>query len=262
MPSACGYPDATNTGVPKGVTLRASGSVTASTPGQVIDGLDITGEINVTAPNVTIKNTKVTGGRGAGAADWVIILRPGATGLTVVDSEFTTPAGSAQDIACIFNIGDGAPTITRVNIHGCSAGISSGGGTVTDSYIHDMAQVPGLSHDVGIASNGGGGMTIRHNTIFNQLSQTATIAFYQDFAPVQKNNLVQDNLIAGGGYCLYGGDGKFGATSNIRFVDNRLSKKFFSGCGSYGIIASFTESNSGNAFTGNYWDENLAPVNN
>jgi len=130
--------------------LKASRSVTADKPGQVIDGLDITGEINVTAANVTIRNTRVTGG-----GDWVVVVRDGADNLTIEDSELQTPAGSPQDIACLLNIGDSKPTIRRANIHGCSAGISSGGGLVQDSYIHDMAQIPGLSHDVGVASNGG-----------------------------------------------------------------------------------------------------------
>lgn len=258
-PSSCGYPDASNTGVPAGVDLKKSGSIDASKDGQVIDGLDITGEINVTAKNVTIKNSRVTGGRGAGAADWVVILRPGADNLTIKDSEIRTPAGSAQDIACVFNIGDTKPTISRVDIHGCSAGVSSGGGLVEDSFIHDMAAVPGLSHDVGIASNGGGGMTVRHNTVFNQFDQTAAVAFYQDFG-TQKNNLVEDNLLAGGGYCVYGGAGQNGRTSNIRFIDNRFSRKYSPTCGYYGVVASFTLSDPGNAWTGNYWDDTLEPI--
>jgi hypothetical protein len=228
--------------------------VTADTDGQVIEGLDITGEINVTASNVVIKNTKITGGRGAGNNDWVVIMRPGAENLAIVDSEITTPAASAQDIACVFNIGDGIPNILRANIHRCSAGISSSAGTVRDSYIHDLSQIPGLSHDVGIASNGGGGMTVQHNTVLNQLPQTSAISFYQDFA-VQKDNFVSDNLLAGGGYCIYGGVGNRGPTSNIRIVDNRLSRRYFQNCGSYGVLASFKPNDPGNAFTGNYWDD-------
>jgi hypothetical protein len=258
-PSSCGYPDESNTGVPSGVDLKKSGPITASKDGQVIDGLDVTGEINVTAKNVTIKNTRVIGGRGVGPDDWVVILRPGADNLTIVDSEIGTPAGSHQDNACFFNITDTKPTLRRLNIHGCSAGISSGGGLVEDSYIHDMASIPGLSHDVGIASNGGGGMTVRHNTVFNQYDQTATVAFYQDFGG-QENNLVEDNLLAGGGYCVYGGAGQTGPTSNIRFVNNRFSKKYSPSCGYYGVVASFTLSDPGNAWTGNYWDEDLTAV--
>jgi hypothetical protein len=123
-----------------------------------------------------------------------------------------------------------------------------------------MAAIPGLSHDVGIASNGGGGMTITHNTVFNQYDQTATIAFYQDFAP-QKNNLVHDNLLAGGGYCLYGGTGTKGPTADIRFTDNRLSRKYHPTCGYYGTLASYNPHDPGNTYTGNYWDHDLSPAN-
>jgi hypothetical protein len=254
-PSACGYPDASNTGVPNTTTLKASRSVNADQDGQVIDGLDITGEINVTAANVTIRNTRVTGG-----GDWVVIVRPGAANLTIQDSELRTPANTPQDIACVLNIGDARPRILRADIHGCSAGVSSGGGVVQDSYIHDMAQVPGLSHDVGVASNGSGGMSVLHNTIFNQYDQTATVAFYQDFG-TQQNDLVQNNLLAGGGYCVYGGTGTKGGTSNIRFINNRFSQKYHANCGYYGVVASFNRNDPGNAWTGNYWDHNLQKIN-
>ncbi|GAB89088.1 hypothetical protein GORHZ_050_00045 [Gordonia rhizosphera NBRC 16068] len=255
IPSACGYPDQTNTGVPANIRLISSGSITASREGQVIDGMNVTGEVVVTASNVTIKNSRVTGGRGAGSADWVIVIRPGVKNLTVADSEILTPPGTAQDIACILNIGDAKPVIRRVNIHGCSAGVSSGGGSVEDSYFHDMSQVAGLSHNVGIASNGGGGMTIRRNTVFNQFSQTAAIAFYQDFS-AQSDNLVEDNFVSGGSYCFYGGTGSRGRTSNIRFVNNRLTRHFFPNCGVFGPIASFSIDDPGNLFVGNYWDDN------
>jgi hypothetical protein len=258
-PSACGYPDETNTGVPAGITLQKSGSVFASRAGQVIEGLDITGEIVVTAPNVVIKNTKLTGGRGAGSSDWAIIIRDNSDNLTIQDSEVTTPAGSEQDIPCIFNISDSAPRLLRVNIHGCTQGVSSGAGLIEDSYIHDMSQVPGLSHVDSIASNGGGGLTVRHNTIFNQFAQTAAVALFQDFG-IQKDDLIENNLIAGGGYSIYGGGGKFGATSNIKIINNRFSDKYFKQSGYWGPLAWFTASDSGNAFSNNYWDKDLSPV--
>ena len=259
-PSGCGYPDESNTGVPPGTALVASGSIVANLDGQVIDGLDVSGEISVSASNVIIRNTRVTGGLGTpGPADWVIIVRPGAENLTIIDSEIRTPSDSAQDIACVFNIGDTSPTLLRVNIHSCSAGFSSGGGLIQDSYIHDMSEVPGLSHDVGVASNGGGGLTVRHNTIFNQLSQTAAVALYQDFGN-QKNNLIESNLLAGGGYCVYGGTGEKGPTSNIRFLGNRFSKRFWPSCGSFGVVASFSLADAGNRWEGNYWDEDLSQV--
>ena len=201
-----------------------------------------------------MRNTRVTGG-----GDWVVIVRPGANNLHIEDSELRTPPGTPQDIACLLNIGDSSPQVLRTDISGCSAGVSSGGGTVRDSYIHDMSQVPGLSHDVGIASNGGGGMSVIHNTILNQLDQTATVAFYQDFG-AQRDNLVQDNLLAGGGYCVYGGTGGKGPTADIRFVNNRFSRHYHPTCGSYGIVASFDLDDPGNRWEGNYWDDTLEPA--
>ena len=60
--SACGYPDATNTGVPAGTTLtNVSGDcVRITTPNTVINGQHITGCIQVEANNVTIQNSEIT----------------------------------------------------------------------------------------------------------------------------------------------------------------------------------------------------------
>src|SRR4051812_1451415 len=59
-PSACGFPDVTNTGVMPGVTLApVSGSVTLSTPGQVYENKLVTGQITIAAPHITIRNVKL-----------------------------------------------------------------------------------------------------------------------------------------------------------------------------------------------------------
>jgi hypothetical protein len=208
----------------------------------------------VVADDVVIKNSRITGGRPDGNADWVIVMRPGVRRLTILDSELRTPPGTHQDIACLLNIGDGVPILRRVDIHNCTAGVSSGGGEITDSFVHDMSQISGHSHNVGIASNGGGGMTIRHNTVLNQFGQTAAIAFYQDFSK-QADNLVSGNLLAGGGYCIYGGTGSKGPTRNIQIVDNRMSRRFFASCGAYGVLTAFDAEGPGNRFSGNYWDD-------
>ena len=39
-PSGCGYPDATNTGVPPGTTLERSGPLTVSEDGATLGGLE------------------------------------------------------------------------------------------------------------------------------------------------------------------------------------------------------------------------------
>ena len=59
-PSACGFPDATNTGVTPGTALTpASGVVTLNQAGQVYENRQVNGSIIVTAPNVTIRNVRL-----------------------------------------------------------------------------------------------------------------------------------------------------------------------------------------------------------
>ena len=87
-PSACGYPDSTNTGVPAGTTLKSQTSnITVSTPGTTIKDVALEGSISVEANNTTIEDTDVTvngtqtcgescGGRG-------IWIKPGVTGTLI-----------------------------------------------------------------------------------------------------------------------------------------------------------------------------------
>jgi len=116
-------------------------------------------------------------------------------------------------------------------------------------------------HLNGTTSNGSTTMmTIRHNTILNKFDQTDAISLFQDFGG-EANRLITDNLVAGGGYTIYGGDNeRFGKTSNIKITNNRFSKIYYPNGGSYGPIAAFDASGSGNVMSGNYWDNNLAPV--
>jgi hypothetical protein len=64
-----GKPSATTTGVPSGTALkRHDGDITVTTAGTVISGLDIHGFVTIKAPNVTIKNSIVRGGKSRGYA--------------------------------------------------------------------------------------------------------------------------------------------------------------------------------------------------
>ena len=63
-----GFPDEGNTGVPPGVTLTPSGSITINTAGAVVSG------VLITAPNVTPENCRVA------ATSWggIVVQAPGA----------------------------------------------------------------------------------------------------------------------------------------------------------------------------------------
>src|SRR5262249_42750985 len=54
-----GFPDAQNTGVRDGVTLKVVGDMTVTTPGAVISGLEIHGTLRIEADNVTVRDCKI-----------------------------------------------------------------------------------------------------------------------------------------------------------------------------------------------------------
>src|SRR5262245_13337230 len=55
------FPNASTTGVRDGVALTPSGSITINTAGAVVSCLNITGDVVITAPNVTLVDCKITG---------------------------------------------------------------------------------------------------------------------------------------------------------------------------------------------------------
>jgi hypothetical protein len=213
-PSACGYPDATNTGVPAGTVLKNVPAQVASGPGwsydttyrfvrvtganAVLSGLNVTGNVDVAASGVTITKCKITA---QGQSSIGVSLRH-AGNVTISDTTITgANSGSGRLMAGVKDIyGDSSGTqILRANIIWADTGVQMEGGLVQDSYIHDMGYLAG-DHVNGITSNGGSNppqLTIRHNTILNQLSQTDAVGLFEDFG-VQANRTIDNNLLAGG----------------------------------------------------------------
>jgi hypothetical protein len=220
-----GFPDANSTGLPHGVILTASGDVTVTQPGTVINALDVKGTIWVMADNVTIQNSRIT------STDWTgIWIKQGITGTVVKDSEILN-VGSSQDGA---NGIVGSGTFLRNDIHNVENGIiATGSSLIQDNYIHDM-NAPnvrlgtslGGPHYDGIEIDGGvSDVVIRHNTVINENSWVSAVMINNDFGPVS-NIQVDGNYLAGGGYTLYS-DGSFSSTdkiSGVQFTNNELGE--------------------------------------
>ena len=272
QPSRCGYPDATNTGVPAGTTLlRVPQDVTSgpgwawdsrgwlqASSGAVVKNLIVSGSINVGGDNITVTNVRVL----VDGESWGIGLQH-ATNATISNCQIGIPGGTPRLMVGIKDIyGDSSGTqILRNNVTNTSTGIQVYEGLIADNYVHDMGYQSG-DHINGTTSNGSTTMmTIRHNTILNQFDQTDAISLFQDFG-VEANRLITDNLVAGGGYTVYGGDNeRYGKTSNIKITNNRFSRIYYPNGGSYGPITAFDPSGAGNLASGNYWDDSLAAVN-
>jgi len=271
-PHACGYPDETNTGITPGKVLRrvpqdvtsgpgwswdTRGFLRVESAGAVIDGIDVQGEIYITVPRVTIRNAKVTFGGGSSIG---ISVRPGANDVVIESSRISgANAGAERMMAGIKAWGQTGLQVRRCDITFTSTAIQTDQGLVTDNYVHDMGFLEG-DHTNGFTSNAyGGGVVVRHNTIFNQLAQTDAVSFFQDFG-VQKDATIDDNLLAGGGYVIYGGGGSKGVTSNIKITNNRIGRQLFPKGGFYGWLAWYDAQGAGNVLGGNVWDDTSAPV--
>jgi hypothetical protein len=115
-------------------------------------------------------------------------------------------------------------------------------------------------HVNGITTNGDGQpLTIQNNTILNKFGQTDAIGLFQDFGVVA-NVTIDDNLLAGGGYAIYGGEGGKGQPSHIVVTGNRISSKFFRHGGYWGPAVDFDDHAPGDVWSGNVWDNTGRPV--
>lgn len=268
-PSSCGYPDATNTGVKSGVTLRrVPGEVTSGTgwtwdsrgwinagSNAVVENLIVTGAIEVTGRGAVIRNNRIT----ASGETWGVGLR--RTSDVTVEHNTIGVIGTTRLMTGVKDVyGDSTGTkVIANNIANTQSGVQMGGGLIEGNYIHDMGYISG-DHTNGVTSNGSTDqLTIRGNTILVQLNQTDAVGLFQDFG-LEANRTVTGNLLAGGSYTVYGGAGSHGRSSNIKITNNRFSTAFFAKSGTYGPVAYFDASGSGNVWSGNIWDHNGSSV--
>lgn len=268
-PSACGYPDASNTGVPSGTTLvkvpedvtsgngwhyDSRGWIEVDKAGATLSGITTTKNVNVTADNVTVKNSRIIV---SGESFGISIRR--ADNVTVRDNEIAGPkaSGPTRLMVGVKDVYSDSVNLKVVgnDIWHTATGVQIDQGLIQDNYIHDLG-FTGDDHVNGTTSNGGSrALTIRHNTVFNPHDQTDAISLFQDFG-VQANRVIDDNLLAGGGYTIYAGAnrGRESTATNIVVTNNRISSKFYPKGGHFGYATAYT-SGGGNRWSGNVWDD-------
>jgi hypothetical protein len=183
-----GYPNATTTGVPAGVTLTPhNGDLVINTPGTVISGLNITGTVYVNAPNVTIEDCRIDA---KGGYFCINASTSNSAGLTVSDCTLLNSAGgnvNGSNIEC-----NGA-TILRNDMSGFSHCIASDGGNlIQDNYMHDLNGTTAGHYECIYIGGGAAGDTINHNTMIS--FDTADVFMKTDYGPVN-NEIVENNLM-------------------------------------------------------------------
>jgi len=249
-PRRSGFPTLGDTG-PAG-PLQASGPITADQPGAVIENLDVAGEINVVAPDVTLRNIRLHGG----SATWLLVVR-NDTGTTTLDHVSVEAEPGAAVEHGIFQVGNGRLAVRDSRILGTQDGCACASGSITDSYVR-LGRSQHGSHNDGIQSGGGSGLLIRHNTILNPNGQTSAIALFEEFGP-QVDVTVERNLLAGGGYTIYAGDGAR-RPSAVRVVGNVFSRRFFRSGGAFGPATAWCGGCPGAVWAHNVWEGTGEPV--
>jgi hypothetical protein len=228
------------------------GWITVDGNGAVLSGLYIPFSLNITASDVTIKNVQVISG---GLSAFGIALRHSAN-VTIEDSTISgIDAGNNRLLVGVKDVyGDATgATILRNNISLAENGVQLSAGLVKDNYIHDPGFIAG-DHTNGIMSNGGTvQLTITHNTVLINRSQTDAVALFEDFG-AQANRIISNNLLAGGGYTIYGGQTSTQPTYNIVITGNRVSTVYYPTGGAFGPAAYFNPAGTGNTWSGNTWD--------
>jgi hypothetical protein len=235
IPLLPSYPNAANTGVPSGTSLKSSGSLTITKAGTVIDGYDVNGVISIQADNVTVQNTRV---RGVGW--WSIDVDEGSTGVVIkncdIDGQGTSGRENSMGVM-------GPATVLRNDISGVENGVTPGSGSlIQDNYIHDLG-APGDPHYDSIQIDGSrSNITILHNTVLNQHNQTAAVMIDNYFGPIRNIN-VENNYLGGGGYTVYS-DGQFsgGSITGVKFVNNKVRRGYWG----YASIVNNSPVDSGN----------------
>lgn len=233
-------PGPDTTGVPAGTALTPSGSITVEEDGAIIEGLDIQGEIQVLADNVTIRKVRITSG------DYYPIryFDNDNVGLVVEDTEIIGTNGDVTSGISFANY-----TARRVNIHGGADGLKADSNVlIEDSWIHDLSNGNGEHNDC-VQSTGGKGVTIRGS--FLEGASNAAVQTGDENAATE-DLTIECSWLYGGGYTL--NIRGVGATvpKNTVIKDNRFGRD--SGYGPWTI------DDPNPTVTGNVYDDDDEPI--
>lgn len=170
-------------------TLRKLSGQTITKAGTVLENFIVTGEINVQAENVTIRNGVVKG-------SYYGIRELGkAKGLTI--ENVTVEGASEASIAVQSN----NVTVRKCDLSGADDGMKLGGKDVLieNNHIHDLRASAG-AHNDGIQCGSASNVIFRGNRI--EARNTSCIAMFEGQG-TWSNITVENNYLSGAGYLLY-----------------------------------------------------------
>jgi hypothetical protein len=113
---------------------------------------------------------------------------------------------------------------------------------ITNTWIHNLV-IPNGAHVDGIQSAGGNALLIQHNTVdcnSGQGCNDSAIFVGADLGSFTGLQNINDNIAAGGGFTLRGGnDPGFKSAGEISFTNNRIVGGYYGPC-SFNVTVVFT----------------------
>lgn len=230
--------------------LERTGSITTRYDGQVIDGVDVSGNITVRHDNVTIRNCRVR----YDGTDYAIDARLYKPSGTLIDHCDITTVGDRPHEAFGVYLANG--TVRWSNIWRFQTGVFVNGDNarVEHNLVWDARRVSG-THGTGMSANNGGSNIVFKGNRINGNSSAALALYAQNpFHGVT----VEDNLFDGGNnasFCLNAGSNKNGVSSNtdIRIRGNLFGRSAYPRCGEYGPYFNWGDSRPGAEWRDNRW---------
>lgn len=282
VPSRCGWPDATNTGVPAGTVLtNRSGKVTLMS-GQSLINVNLSGCIQVLGSNTVIRNVRISVTCNTYyAIDYEDAPSNGNNLVENVEIDMAPLPASSSIISGRLgqrSITGSGFTVKKVWWHNGADCVHYSSNVVVQDSFCDLAKIPagypGDPHIDGFQSSGGTNVLLKHNTIRNPNGQTAAIINGPDLNVLgpQTNVRIVDNLMTGGGWTVYcdAHSEQGGPVPTSEFHGNRFARGYYTGSdnqggsfhnrsGQWGPMTDCNHVPAAQVY-GNVWDEDNSPI--
>jgi hypothetical protein len=209
--------------VPPGTPLNSyEGDLRVSTPGTVIADVSVNGTLEILASDVTIRDSEVTTTDGNDGHN--IWIGPGAGNVVIENTTLRGADAHANAVQYgVQNSGDTTNKGIDLQMYNCTE-CWAGPGTLEDSYAISNGVVAGAHYEDIYYGGGGGSLVANHDTLLNPHDQTADVFIKTDFGDVDTVT-VTNNLMAGGGFMFYGGEGGIGSVVGpVTVTGNRFAR--------------------------------------
>jgi hypothetical protein len=216
------------------------GRLNITTPGTVIDGMHLTSHVNVYAPDVTIKNSLITGhlrfhnGADNGLvtdtivrhAGPYVVRNSGARNLVLQHCEIDglrSPDNNG-------GVTGSNLTVRYCDFHSHTDSAKVGSNSVWEyNHLHGNGRWLDRVHVDGLQSTGSTNVQIRHNLI-EMPGFSSAMHFQATFGPI-RDITIEHNYLNGGSYTVYvrSDTNGHGDPHNVRIANNRMGRDYTNG---------------------------------